>query len=85
MTNGFSDQEEMVAENCCLVTVLLVRDSPALVAFSKHIWRGHYMSQVSRTAIVWDTDQQALWELKTVSPCVAKLGSLGLGPTENIR
>lgn len=56
MTNGFSDQEEMVAENCCLVTVPLVRDSPGLEAFSKHIWRGHYMSQISRTAIVWDTD-----------------------------
>lgn len=45
MTNGFSDQEEMVAENCCLVTLYSYspscEDNLGLVAFSKHRWRGH--------------------------------------------
>lgn len=34
--------------------------------------------------VVWDTDRKALWEPKTGFPPVAKLGSLGLGPTESL-
>lgn len=52
MTNVFSDQEEAVSENCCLVTDIHEGWPRQPVAFHKHAHGSHQMTHFSKAEIV---------------------------------
>lgn len=52
MTNVFSDQEEAVAENCCLVTDIHEGWPRQPVAFHKHAYGDHQMTHFSKAETV---------------------------------
>lgn len=68
MTNVFSDQEEAVAENCCLMTDIHEGWPRQPVASHKHAYGGHHMTHFSKAELVIvlgpivpsDTDRTAL-------------------------